>query len=115
LSSFRFSTPPQYATEELLPYLSNGAQVILKDLGHASSFWSSQPEARVHLLNTFFNTGQVDASLHTYQPLDFDVGLGWPGLASLIAVVAAVPILLMVLGWLIVRWVKRRRAGQVSN
>jgi pimeloyl-ACP methyl ester carboxylesterase len=33
-----FSTPPQFATEELLPYLSNGEQVILKDFGHTGSF-----------------------------------------------------------------------------
>jgi hypothetical protein len=112
--SIDVSTPPQFASEELLPYLSNGEQVILKDFGHTGSFWSSQPEARAHMLNTFFDTGQVDASLYTYQPLDFDVGLGWPGLAKLlVAVVVLVPILLLVLVWLIVRWVKRRRADQV--
>jgi len=114
--SIDFSTPPQYATEELLPYLSNGEQVILKDLGHAGSFWSSQPEARVHMLNAFFDTGQVDASLYTYQPLDFDVGFGWPGLAKLLAaVVVLVSILLLVLVWLIIRWVARRKASQVSG
>jgi pimeloyl-ACP methyl ester carboxylesterase len=112
--SIDFSTPPQYATEELLPYLSNGQQVILKDLGHTSSFWSSQPEARVHMLNTFFDTGQVDASLYTYQPLDFDVGLGWPALAKLLlAVVALVPILLLVLAWWIIRWAKRRKSSEL--
>jgi len=114
--SIDFSTPPQFATEELLPYLSNGEQVILKDLGHTDSFWDSQPEARVHMLNRFFDTGQVDASLYTYQPLDFDVGLGWPGLAKrLVAVVVLVPTVLLVLVWLIIRWAKRRRASQVSN
>jgi hypothetical protein len=41
--SIDFSTPPQFATEEVLSYLSNGEQVILKDLGHGSSFWSSLP------------------------------------------------------------------------
>jgi hypothetical protein len=41
------------------------------------------------MLNTFFDTGQVDASLYTYQPLDFDVGPGWPGLAKRLAVVSA--------------------------
>jgi len=112
--SIDFSTSPHFATEELLPYLSNGQQVILKDFGHTGSFWNSQPEARAHMLNTFFDTGQTDASLYIYQPLDFDVGLGWPALAKiLIAVVVLVPVLLLVLAWLIIRWVKRRRAGQV--
>jgi pimeloyl-ACP methyl ester carboxylesterase len=114
--SIDFSVPPQFATEELLPYLSNGEQVILKDLGHTGSFWSSQTEARVHMMNAFFDIGQVDASLYTYQPLDFDVGLGWPGLAKLlIAVVVLVLVLLLVLVWLIIRWVKRQRASQVSD
>jgi pimeloyl-ACP methyl ester carboxylesterase len=109
--SIDFSTPPQFATEELLPYLSNGEQVILKDLGHVSSFWSSQPEARVHMLNTFFDTGQADASLYTCQPLDFDVGLGWPALAKLLAAVVVLAFtLLLVSVWLIIRWVTRRKA-----
>jgi uncharacterized membrane protein len=63
------------------------------------------------MLNTCLDTGQVDASRYTYQPLDFDVGLGWPGLARLlVAVVVLVPILLLALVWLIIRWVKRRQA-----
>jgi len=114
--SIDFSTPPQFATEELLPHLGNGEQVILEDFGHTATFWNSQPEARVHMLNTFFDSGEVDASLYTYQPLDFDVGLGWPGLAKiLVAVVVLVPILLLVLVWLIIRGVKRRKASQVSS
>jgi hypothetical protein len=114
--SIDFSVPPHYATEELLPYLSNGEQAILREFGHTGTFWSSQLEARVHMLNTFFDTGQVDASLYTYQPLDFDVGLGWPGLAKvLVAIVALVPILSLVLVRWIVRWAKRRRARQVSD
>jgi uncharacterized membrane protein len=56
------------------------------------------------MLNAFVDTDQVDASLYTYQPLDFDVGLGWPALARLLAaVVVLVPILLLVLVWLIIR------------
>ncbi len=109
--SVDFSIPPQFATEELLPYLSNGEQVILKDVGHTNSFWNSQPEARAHMLNTFFDTGQADASLYTYHPLDFDVGLGWPALAKLlVAVVVLVPILFLVLVWWSILMVKRRRA-----
>jgi hypothetical protein len=111
-----FSTPPQFATEELLPYLSKGEQVILNGFGHTTSFWNNQPEARGQLLNTFFDMGQADASLYTDQPLDFDVGLGWPALAKLLlAVVVLVPVLLLVLAWLLARWVKRRRASQASG
>jgi len=107
--SIDLSTPPQFATEELLPYLSNGEPVILKDFGHTGSFWSSQPEARAHMLNTFFDTGQVDASLYAYQPLDFDVGLGWPGLAKLLLGVVLLPIVLVVaVVWFIAQ---RKRKG----
>jgi pimeloyl-ACP methyl ester carboxylesterase len=109
--SIDLSTPPQFATEELLPYLSNGEQVILKDFGHTGSFWSSQPEARVHMLNTFFDTGQVDASLYTYQPLDFDVGLGWPGLAKLLLGIVLLPIALVVA----VVWFIAQRKKKVST
>jgi hypothetical protein len=105
--SIDLSTPPQFATEELLPYLSNGEQVILKDFGHTGSFWGSQPEARVHMLNTFFDTGQVDASLYTYQPLDF-VGLGWPGLAKLLlGIVLLLIILVVAVVWFIARRKKK--------
>lgn len=108
--SIDFSTPPQAATEELLPYLSNGEQVILKDLGHTETFWNSQPEARTHMLSTFFNTGEVDASLYTYQPVNFNPGLGWPGLAKvLLGIVLAVIVLLVVLAWFVLRRVQRRR------
>ena len=93
----------------MLPYLSNGEQVVLTNFGNTSSFWNSQLEARVHMLNTFFDTGQVNASLYTYQPLDFDVGLGWPGLAKLAsAFVPIVPLLLIALVWFVVR-----RGGRV--
>jgi pimeloyl-ACP methyl ester carboxylesterase len=108
--SIDFATPPQFATEELLPHLGNGEQVILKDLGHTETFWSSQPEARTHMLSTFFNTGEVDASLYTYQPVNFDAGLGWPGLAkALLGIVLAVIALLVALVWFVVRRVRRRR------
>ena len=111
--SVDFSTPPQFATNELLPYLNKGEQVILDDFGHTESFWSSQPAARVYMLNTFFDTGRVDASLYKHQAVDFDAGLGWPGLAKiLVAIVLAVLAVLGALAWLIARRILRRRAGQ---
>jgi hypothetical protein len=107
--SIDFSTPPQFATEELLPHLGNGKQVILKDFGHTEDFWNSQTEARAHMLKTFFSTGEVDASLYTYQPVNFDAGLGWPGLAKLLlGTVLAVIVLLVALVWFVVRRVRRR-------
>jgi hypothetical protein len=50
----------------------------------------------------------------TYQPLDFDVGLGWPTLAKLaLGLVVIVPLLLAALVWFVVRWARRRRGGRV--
>jgi len=107
--SIDFATPPQFATDELLPHLANGQQVILKDLGHTASFWNSQPEARLHLLTTFFSTGEVDASLYTYQPVNFNAGLGWPGLAKvLLGIVLAVIAVLAALVAFGVGLVRRR-------
>ena len=70
----------------------------------------SPPEARTHLLSTFFDTGEVDTSLYRRQAVNFDVGLGWPGLAKvLLGIVLAVIILLVALVGLVVRRVWRRR------
>ncbi|MCP4933213.1 MAG: hypothetical protein GY927_03190, partial [bacterium] len=80
--SVDFSTPPQYATDELLPHLSNGQQVILEDIGHTESIWQSQAEARARLVNTYFDTGEVDDSGYTYQPLNFTVETSWGTLAK---------------------------------
>jgi pimeloyl-ACP methyl ester carboxylesterase len=108
--SIDFSTPPQFATEELLPHLSNGKQVILKDFGHTETFWNSQTEARAHMLKTFFSTGEVDASLYTTQPVNFDARLGWPGLAKvLLGTALAVIVLLVVLVWFVIRRIRRRQ------
>ncbi len=73
---------------------------------------------RVHMLTTFYDTGEVDDSLYTYQPMDFSVGFfnSFPNLAKLlVAVPILVIVLLAVLVWLIIRKVRRRRAMQVSR
>jgi len=113
--SIDFSTPPKFATEELLPHLGNGKQVILKDFGHTETFWNSQTEARAHMLKTFFSTGEVDASLYKYQPVNFDVGLGLPGLAKvLLGAVLTVIVLLVALVWFAAQRVRRRKAREVK-
>src|SRR3954466_9919766 len=66
-----FATPPQIATKELLPYLPNGHQVVLKGFGHTDSIWSDQAEAGTHLINTYFDTGKVDRSHYKPQKVDF--------------------------------------------
>ena len=114
--SIDFMNPPQAATEELLPYLHNGEQVILKEFGHGNTFWNSQPDARIHLLTTFYDTGAVDASRYVYQPLDFDVGGGLPGLAkTVLAIVVAILIVLVGLVWTIVHRVRRRTVMKLSS
>jgi len=65
------ATPPQVATKELLPFLPNGHQVVLAELGHTDSFWNDQPKASTRLLNAFLDKGRVDDSLYTHQAVDF--------------------------------------------
>lgn len=111
--SVDFSTPARHARDELLPHLSNGYQVILKEFGHTGDLWFLQPDATVHLLKTFFDTGEIDDSHFEYQPMDFEVGLtgkDWAkiGLAAIV--------LVLVLAFFVVRWgvrrVRRRRAAR---
>jgi hypothetical protein len=101
--SIDFSTPPQYARDELLPHLSKGHQVILKDIGHTASFLNSQPQARSRLLSTYFDSGQVDDSLYEYQAPVFDVDKSWGGMAKmalavLVLVLSTVILLMVVIG-----------------
>ena len=59
------------ATKELLPHLPNGHQVVLPGFGHSNDFWTDQPEAGTHLLDTFLATGKVDDSRYEPQKVDF--------------------------------------------
>jgi hypothetical protein len=109
------TTPARYATEELLPSLGNGEQVILSEFGHVDDVWDLQPEATMHLLTTFYDTGVADDSLYTHHPVDFKVGLGYPALAKLgLAAIVGVIVLLGILGWFIARKLRRRRAKQME-
>jgi len=90
-----FSTPARFATEELLPVLADGEQVILSDMGHTGGLLGLQSDAMFHLLATFFDTGEVDDSLFTYQPMRFDVSMGFPDMAhAVINAAVAVGLLL---------------------
>jgi pimeloyl-ACP methyl ester carboxylesterase len=81
--SIDFSTPAEYATTELLPYLPNGKQIILAEMGHTADLWSLSHAATIRTITHFYDTGGVDESLKKYIPMEFSVGLGFPGAAKL--------------------------------
>lgn len=78
-----FSTPAEFATNELLPSLENGKQVILSEMGHVNDVMTLQPKAIERLLIHFYNTGEVDDSLFSYEPMTFQVKLGFPAIAKI--------------------------------
>lgn len=82
--SVDFSTPTEYARDELLPSLKNGKQIIISEAGHVGDVWSVQPEATLRALTTFYDTGDADDSLYQYAPMDFNVKLGFPLLAKIL-------------------------------
>jgi len=105
-----FSTPIWTATSELLPALNNAEQVTLSEFGHTGDVWSLQPEATIHLLTTFYDSGEVDDSYYSCQLMNFDVGLmSFPLLAKvLVVVIILVPLLLAAMVWLMVRGIQCR-------
>jgi hypothetical protein len=115
--SVDFTTPPQIARRELLPYLPNGHQVVLPGFGHSTSFWTQQPDAGTHLINTFFDSGRVDRSLYKPTNVDFtpevtQTALG-KGIAGTMVGLAALTIVsLLLMAW---RVHKRGRLGRKSG
>lgn len=81
------TTPAATATRELLPHLPNGHQVILKGFGHTDDFWQTQAAAGTHLITSYLDTGNVDAS--RFRPIrpDFTPGMSQQGIAKIIAAV----------------------------
>src|SRR4029453_1602611 len=75
-------TPPQVATTQLLPYLPNGHQVVLPGFGHTPTVFNEQPEAGSRLINTFFDSGQVDDSLYVPASVDFTPAMTFGALAK---------------------------------
>lgn len=100
-----FSTPAEFARDELLPHLENGTQVILEEFGHTGDVWSLQPDATRHLLTTFFATGTVDDSRFVHNEVGFDPGLSLSDMAHLGLIVL---ILLALLLLLLARWLVQR-------
>jgi hypothetical protein len=109
--SIDFSTPAQFAEQELLPSLHNGQHVVIAEQGHVSDFWGFQPAARQRLLTSFYDTGKADASLYKYLSMDFKPAMRFPTLAKILVAVS----ILLVFGllwavWAIFRRISRRKA-----
>jgi pimeloyl-ACP methyl ester carboxylesterase len=107
--SVDFSTPAQFARQELLPFLRNGRHVVIAEQGHVKDFWDFQPEAARRLLTSFFDTGKADDSLYRYLPMDFKPSMSFPLLAKILLGAGLLVILAMAFAvfW-IVRLVRRR-------
>ena len=107
--SVDFSTPAEFAANELLPHLSRGRQVVLSEMGHVDDVWAVQAEVTERLLTSFFETGTPDTSLCTYVPMDFNVAWGLPKIAkvALAAVIGGTVVIGGGVVW-IVLFIKRR-------
>jgi len=76
--SVDFSTPAEFATKELMPYLKNGKQVIFSEYGHVGDVEYVNMENTRRILSSFYNTGVPDTSMNTYIPMKFNVKWGFP-------------------------------------
>ncbi|MFD5826154.1 hypothetical protein [Lentzea sp. NPDC060358] len=107
-----FSTPSQFATDELLPSLKRGKQVVLPGLGHSGDFWEHRPEASEEMLTKFYRSGEVDSSGFDNRPIAFaDVPFTMSAIARLLVggAVGGAVLGLLVLGLLF--RASRRRDG----
>jgi pimeloyl-ACP methyl ester carboxylesterase len=109
--SIDFSTPPQFASEELEPYLTNGEHIFLAEFGHTQDFKNVQPEAAQTLLATFFASGEVDRMLFSYIPMNYEVSMGFPALMKIsLGLIIGLVIVLILIVWWVIRRVMARRA-----
>ena len=119
--SIDFSTPAEFATKELLPYLKNGKQVILSEAGHVNDLLYVSPENSKLILTSFFETGVPNVSLNAYVPMDFNVSWRFSTLAKL--ALAAIILVVLAACFVIFRLIRRygrgstavREAGPVSG
>ncbi len=94
--SIDFSTPAEFASNELLPYLRNGRQVILSECGHVSDMWYARVDNTRRMLTSFYNTGSPDTSLNQYVPMDFNVKWGFARIAKAATGIISLVILMLV-------------------
>lgn len=110
-----FSTPAQFAANELLPTLPRGRQVIVEGMGHTNDIWNLQPQATERLLASFLDSGVPDSSL--FGPVDLPLlpRIGLPLIAkSLLFAAIALPLAIMAILWYAVRRLRRARTRPAS-
>jgi pimeloyl-ACP methyl ester carboxylesterase len=88
--SVDLSTPAENATTELLPYLPNGRQIILRDYGHVADVWKVDPSGTERIIAGFLRNGVTESAAAVVSPVDFSVRLGFPELGAIIVVTGAV-------------------------
>ncbi len=87
--SVDLSTPAENAAEELLPFLPNGRQIVLREYGHVGDVWRVEPERTQRIVAGFLRDGSVDSTATTASPVDFSVGWGFPELGKIMIVTGA--------------------------
>ncbi|NUN68770.1 MAG: alpha/beta hydrolase [Bacteroidetes bacterium] len=76
--SLDLSTPAENAANELLPFLPNGQQIVLREYGHVADVWTVDPPRTQQLVARYFREGTADSTEATVSPVDFSVGWGFP-------------------------------------
>jgi uncharacterized membrane protein YdfJ with MMPL/SSD domain len=112
-----FATPPQNATRELLPHLSNGHEVVLDNLGHSDDFWAYEPAAGKRLINAFLVSGRVDTSLYTPARVDFTPAMSQGRIAKIVlaAMLGLAALTVLSLLWMALRLRRRGAFGRKSS
>ena len=105
-----FATPANFATDQLLPALSHGHQVILSDLGHTDDFWGTQKAAGTHLITSFYDRGNVDDSQYRHESVDFKRS-PTQGVIAQIMLTVMVGVALLAVLWLAVLAIRVGRRG----
>jgi hypothetical protein len=112
-----FATPAKFGIQELLPHLPNGRKVVLAEMGHSDTSWTYHPKASTRLLNTYFDTGNVDTSLYTPAKVDFTPEVTHTALGKgFAAALFGLPVVVLLSLLLMRRRVRRRgRFGRTSS
>jgi pimeloyl-ACP methyl ester carboxylesterase len=76
------SCPPESTTKELLPYMANGKQVILKDMAHVGDLEYAQRDAFNYMFTKYFNDGAVDTSQFKHISINFKPKMSYTKMAK---------------------------------